>query len=81
VLWVNADVDSTDSLDVVFDDSTVASADSVFLNSGAGNIAPFPGAPIEQFPFAGVRSRQFRRAGTFHWHSARTGISGTVIVQ
>jgi hypothetical protein len=84
-IWFNnGDLDPADSLDIVFDDSTAASPDLVYLNTGGGNIPPFPGGDFNQDlfnPGAFVRSRQFLRAGTFHFHSVRTGVSGTVIVQ
>lgn len=81
--WVNEDraLGPDDSLDIVFDDSTVASPDATYLNSGGGNIAPFPGDTFYVYRSRNVRSRQFLRAGRFHWHSPRTGVSGTVIVQ
>lgn len=79
VWWNNPD--STAMLDIVFDDPTAAFPDSVALNSGGGDIAPFQGAYFDWLPFPGVRSRQFRRAGDFHFHSDRTGVSGTVRVR
>jgi hypothetical protein len=81
VWWSNPNLD--DSLDVVFDDPTAASPDvsRPEFNSGGGNIAPFAGALFDWLPFPGVRMRQFLRAGTFPWHSERTGVSGVVVVQ
>jgi hypothetical protein len=81
VWWSNTDQDPADSLDVVFDDPTAASPDLAFplLASGGGNIAPFPGS--DGSSFLTIRSRQFLHAGTFHWHSARLGVSGTITVK
>jgi hypothetical protein len=80
VWWVNSS--TVDSLDVVFDDPTGASPDELFLDSGGGNIAPFVGKPdVNNDDFTGIVSRQFLQAGTFHWHSPQTGVSGTVVVQ
>lgn len=80
VWWVNSV--PTDSLDIVFDDPTAASVDDIAFPSGQGNIDPFPGG---DFLNTGnpdfIRSRRFLRAGTFHFHSTRTGASGMVIVQ
>jgi hypothetical protein len=84
VWWNNGDQDPADSLDIVFDDPTAASPDLVYLNTGGGDIAAFPGGDFNQNAFnpgAFVRSRQFLRAGTFHFHSVRTGVSGTVVVR
>jgi hypothetical protein len=79
VWWANT---TPDSLDVVFDDPTAASPDQRLLPSGGGNIAPFPGGnPNDVGLLAIVRARQFLRAGTFRWHSVRTGVSGMVVVQ
>jgi hypothetical protein len=83
VMWANESIDSTDSMDVVFDDPTAASPDMRFLNTGGGNIPAFgagsflAGDDITTYLF----SRQFLRAGNFPWHSVRTGVSGTVVVQ
>lgn len=76
----------TDSLDVVFDDPTAATPDlhPNGLNSGGGNIAAIPGGKGNNFfnPRPGARSRQFLRAGTFHWHSTlQPGVSGTIVVR
>lgn len=80
VWWVNT---TSDSLDIVFDDPTVASPDNVGYPSGAGNIAPFPGGDIlnAQDPGLYIRARRFLHAGMFHFHSIRAGIEGVVIVQ
>jgi hypothetical protein len=52
------------------------------LNSGGGNIAPFtPRQNPSQFFLLFIRSRQFPRAGRFPWHSTKTGVSGTVVVE
>lgn len=79
IWWSNM---SSDSLDIVFDDSTVASPDLApqGMNSGGGNIASFKGNSVFG-DTAATRSRQFLQAGRFHFTSPRTGISGTVIVQ
>jgi hypothetical protein len=77
VWWANR---LPDSLDIVFDDPTGVQADTLFLNSGAGNILPWPGQPV-RLSWDYVRIRTFSRAGTFHFHSLRTGITGTVIVK
>jgi hypothetical protein len=82
VWWINHTA-SADSLDIVFDNPADVSADPV-LNSGSGDIGPFPGDPdpaqapdFTQF----LRSRHFLQAGEFPWHSSRTGLSGTIVVQ
>jgi hypothetical protein len=85
VLWFNK-ASSSDSLDVVFDDPSAASADMVmpFLQERLpGNIAPFAQAAGTTNPFAGggFRSRQFLRPGRFRWHSERLSVSGTVVVR
>jgi hypothetical protein len=82
VWWNNSDSTGVgDSLDIVFDDPTAASPDLVFLKTGGGNIAPFPGGNfVADMPNV-VRSRRFLRAGTFRFHSARTGVSGEVVVR
>jgi hypothetical protein len=82
VWWANAD--STDSLDIIFDDSTVATPDPLTrFNTGGGNIPPFQGGTFNLFfnPGAFTRSRRFLRAGNFHWYSTRAGVSGTVVVR
>jgi hypothetical protein len=84
VWWNNGDLDPADSLDIVFDDPTAASPDLVYLQSGGGDIPAFPGGDFNNnvnSPEGFVRSRQFLRAGTFHFHSVRTGVSGTVVVR
>jgi hypothetical protein len=86
VWWGNA---TPDSLDIIFDDPTAATADfaAFNMNSGGGNIAPFLGSVgcktvnCIDFLSENVRSRQFLRVGTFTWHSVRTGVSGTIVVQ
>jgi hypothetical protein len=86
VWWFNETL--TDSLDIVFDDPSAASPDPVYGSLTAdtigGNIARFPGdtnALSASDPFQFLRARQFLRAGTFHFHSPSTGVSGTVIVR
>jgi hypothetical protein len=81
VWWINSTTPA-DSLDVVFDDPSAASPDDMLgLGTGGGNIAPFPGNSDWINTFQGFDSRQFLRAGTFHWHSTRTGVSGTIVVR
>jgi hypothetical protein len=84
VWWYNTDTDPRDSLDVIFDDPTAAAPDSVFptLASDGENIAPFPGSDEPAIPSSSnVRSRRFLHTGTFHWHSAKLGVSGTITVK
>jgi hypothetical protein len=81
VWWNNA---TPDSLDIVFDDSTVAVADTGFFgiyNSGGGNIPAYTGGDFAQLGPAVIRARMFPRAGNFHFRSLKTGISGVVVVQ
>jgi len=77
IWWVNG---TTDSLDIVFDDPTAASADLSFLDTGGGDIAAWVGDPAN-LSFNDFRARQFLRAGTFPFHSVRTGVAGTITVQ
>lgn len=78
VWWVNF---TPDSLDVVFDDPATATADVNVLNSGGGNIPPFVGCPGVLDHCLNAASRQFLQSGTVQFHSVKTGISGTIIVQ
>lgn len=78
VWWVNQ---SSDSMDVVFDDSTAVTPVGGFLDTGGGNIPVFPGTP-GQFDPSSIRARKFPRVGTFHFHSTRVpNISGFITVQ
>lgn len=79
VWWWN---NVSDSLDIEFDDSTMAAADVRAFNSGGGNIPPFTGCsggPLNQC--LNIQSRQFLRPGSVRFHSVKTGVSGTIIVR
>jgi hypothetical protein len=78
VWWWNQ---TPDSLDIVFDDSGRASADNTFLNTGGGNIPPFPGCEGFLDQCQNVYARQFNTPGTVHFHSLKTGVGGTILVQ
>lgn len=85
-VWWSNSTSNADSLDIVFDDPTAASPDEVglggFFNTGGGNIPAFAGYdPATESFLVGTRSRQFLRVGQFHFHSERTGVSGTITVQ
>jgi hypothetical protein len=91
VWWFNETAPSDALLvDIVFDDPSAASADqrygNFFVNGGvSGNIPPIPGVGVVTvFEFAsavsGIASRQFLQAGSYHWTSPLTGLSGTVVV-
>lgn len=84
VTWQN---ETSIPLDVVFDDPTEASRFVVsgffasFFPSDTGNIAPFT---TSSNPAPGMIVgvlRAFLHPGTFHFHSARFGTQGTIIVR
>lgn len=80
IWWFNTMPD--EAVDVIFEDPSAASPDNAAFYSGGGDIAPFLGGSIsspDPTPF--IASRQFLTPGTFRWHSPRTGISGTILVQ
>jgi plastocyanin len=110
VTWENKS--SSDSMDVVFDDTTnVDSAQypnvRFRFGTGRGNIGSWlndtlgtgdvaarictvlggtPPGPscvdaLQLFPFARQRLRKFPVPGTYHYHSAKWGTSGTIVVQ
>jgi hypothetical protein len=84
-------ITDSDSLDIVFDDSTAASPDghgeglfgSDVFNTGGGSIAPFTtsGDFLSTFDPTNVRSRCFLRAGTFLFHSTKLPLSGAIVVE
>jgi hypothetical protein len=78
VWWWNQ---NADSLDIVFDNPNLASADNNFLNTGSGNISPFSGCDGFLDQCQNVYARQFNAPGTVHFHSLKTGVSGTIVVQ
>ena len=83
VAWINM---TSLPIDVVFDDPTNVAQDddlcalfgSVFC--GSGNIPSWSADPSGD-PFASARVRQFWVPGTYHYHSALYGTTGTIIVQ
>jgi hypothetical protein len=78
VWWLNT---MTDSLDIVFDNPSAATEDFNFLDTGGGDIAPFPGCPGFLADCINVASRQFLSPGIVKYHSVRMGISGTIIIK
>jgi plastocyanin len=89
VCWVN--VAANDSIDIVFDDSTKVdppASQTLYsdLTGLGGNIPPWAPSKFNATTFdidfvnAG-RSRTFRTPGTYHYHSTRYPVSGTIIVQ
>jgi hypothetical protein len=78
VWWVNQ---SSDSLDIVFDHPTAASSEGGLFDAGGGNVPAFQGCLgiLQNCP--NVQGRKFLQAGTVHFHSLRTGVTGTIIVQ
>ena len=78
VWWLNI---STDSVDIVFDTPGAATEDFNFLDTGGGDIPAFPGCPNFLGSCINVASRQFLTAGTVQYHSVKTGLAGTIIVQ
>jgi hypothetical protein len=80
VFWSNP---TPDSVDLVFDDPSAAARGGttffgVFLADSAGNIGPF--AAVDSTT-PGNRVRSFPQRGTFHYHSTRYPITGTITVR
>jgi plastocyanin len=75
VLWLNS---TGRDVDVVFDDPANVTEDSTMCFCGSGNMEAF--GDTTGVGFDGLRSRRFRVAGTYHYHSTITGATGTVTV-
>ena len=77
------------AVDVVFDDPTnvaqddllcdALGADAPDLYCSSGNIAAWSFS--EDDPGFGLRYRQLRAPGTYHYHDSRSGAGGTITVQ
>jgi hypothetical protein len=79
-------------MDVVFDDPSVAQPSTLpvyWLETGTGNIGPLPSLTLDgqfnpdcfvSFTYCAGATRSFPAAGTYHYHSALYGTTGTIIV-
>jgi hypothetical protein len=86
VVWSYQSSADDSPVDVIFDDPTAAQS-SVFEQlycgtSSGGNIPAFVQDPTSTcyFDQIGWKLRQFYTPGTYHYHSARYGTSGTIVV-
>jgi hypothetical protein len=78
--------------DVVFDDPSAAQPSTLpvsWLDTGTGNIGPLPSLTLNgafnpdcfvSFSYCAGATRSFPVAGTYHYHSALYGTSGTIVV-
>jgi hypothetical protein len=91
IIYFRTDGASALEMDVVFDDPSAVQPDAITgYNTGSGNIGPLPplypnggfvlNPACVSYAVCSGETRSFPVAGTYHYHSALYGTSGTIIV-